>query len=170
MIEAVGFDLDSTIANTYHRQWMVEEIQTKPKFPGQKTWDDYSMACADDTPIEGTVALMRTLAGLYQIHIITGRSAGARELTETWLAGWHIPYDGLHMRPAGDRTANGRFKVDTIWNIRAASQFPLKFVLFVEDWPEAGAYIQEHTGIPVMLVNANYPADAPHQNENSRSV
>jgi predicted secreted acid phosphatase len=169
VIEAVGFDLDSTIANTYHRQWMVEEIQTKPKFPGQKTWDDYSMACADDTPIEGTVALMRMLsaeAGLL-IFIITGRSAAAEALTRHWLNRHHIPCDALVMRPTGDRTANGKFKVE---QIRKCADLGYKVTLFVEDYPDAAEYITKHTGIPCLLVNANYPASAPHQNENSRGV
>lgn len=167
-IEAVSFDLDSTIANTLHRQWMVPEI--KAKRPGGPTWDDYSMACENDTPIYGAVTLMRALRPNHHIHIITGRSAGARSLTETWLAGWDIPYDGLHMRPAGDRTANGKYKVATLRSIQATSLVPMKFVLFVEDYPEAAEYITEHTGIPCLLVNANYPADAPHQNENTKGV
>lgn len=165
MIEAVGFDLDSTIAHTYHRQWMVKEIQARPKFPGQKTWDDYSMECENDTPIEGTVALMRSLP--YLKFIITGRSAGAMGLTREWLAKHDIPYDGLLMRPAGDRTPNGKYKVQML---RRIADEGYKVFLFVEDYPEAAEYITEHTGIPCLLVNANYPPDAPHQNENSRSV
>jgi predicted secreted acid phosphatase len=166
MIDAVGFDLDSTIANTYHRQWMVPAILAKG--PGAPTWDDYSMECANDTPIEGTVALMRMLSSAgHLIFIITGRSAAAEALTRHWLNRHHIPCDALLMRPAGDRTANGKYKVQ---QIRKAADLGYKVTLFVEDWPEAGDYITEHTGIPCLLVNANYPADAPHQNENSRSV
>lgn len=166
MIEAVAFDLDSTIANTLHRQWMVKEIQTKPKFPGQKTWDDYSMACADDTPIEGTVAMMRLISS-FPIFIITGRSAAARDLTRAWLRMHQVPFDGLLMRPAGDRTPNGRYKVEVLRRLQREG-YDVK--LFVEDFPDAAEYITEHTGVPCLLVNANYPADAPHQNENSRGV
>lgn len=165
MIEAVGFDLDSTIANTYHRQWMVPEI--KEYKPDSPTWDDYSMKCADDTPIPGTVALMNALYGYSDICIITGRADSARELTLNWLWQHNIPFTSLIMRPAGDRTNNGKFKVQQIEKLQAQG---FKFTLFVEDYPEAAAYITEHTGIPCLLVNANYPADAPHQNENTGGV
>lgn len=166
MIKAVGFDLDSTIAYNYHRQWMVPLIMSKT--PGAPTWDDYSMMCAYDTPIEGTVALMRALSGDYQNWIITGRSDAAREMTEDWLREHDIPYLGLIMRPAGDRTANGKFKVQMIR--RLLNDHGIAITLFVEDYPAAAAYITKHTGIPHLLVNPNYPADAPHNNENTKGV
>jgi uncharacterized HAD superfamily protein len=156
---AVLFDLDSTIASTLHRQWMVDLIRSGAR--GAPTWDDYSMACAKDEPIEGTIALMRILAMDNHLFIITGRSEAARELTLDWLSNHLVPFDDLYMRPAGDRTANGKYKVQTIEKLRERGYNP---GLFVEDWPEAADYIREHAGIPVLLVNANYPKDAPHQN------
>jgi hypothetical protein len=166
-IPCVVFDLDSTIANTFHRQWMVPLILAGGE--EAPTWDDYSILCAEDTPIEGVVTLMRILsaeAGML-IFIVTGRSAAARDLTHEWLAKHKIPYDALLMRAAGDRTPNGVFKVAMIDQIRKGGYDP---VLALEDWPQAGEYINEHTRVPVVLVNANYPADALHQNENSRGV
>jgi predicted secreted acid phosphatase len=155
MIEAVTFDLDSTIADTLHRQWMVDEIMAKK--PGAPTWDDYSMECVDDTPIAGTVALMRMLSSQGMlIFIVTGRSAAAKTMTRHWLEQNDIPCDALVMRPAGDRTPNGKFKVE---KIRYLAELDYKVILHVEDSPDIAKYIQEHTGIPVLLVNPAYPED-----------
>lgn len=163
-IPCAVFDLDSTVADTFHRQWMVEEITTKPKFPGQKTWDDYSMECAKDTPMAGTVTLMRLLsaeAGLL-IFIVTGRSSRAKTITRHWLLQNHIPCDALLMRPEGDRTPNGEYKVAMIEKMRSLGYEP---VIAFEDWAECGDYITKETGVPVVLVNPNYP-DRPLLNEN----
>jgi hypothetical protein len=151
--KVVTFDLDSTLASTYHRQHMI-----KPK---GTDWEAYSLASAADTPIEGTVVLLRMLGATYPVHIITGRSDAAFDMTRYWLIQHGIPVDGLWMRPAGDRTPNGKYKIARILHLRESGQEP---VLHVEDYPEAGDEIRAATGVPVLLVNPNYPKDAPHQN------
>ncbi len=159
MRDVVCFDLDSTIADTLHRQWMVEEIKaSRNKGP---TWEDYSLACSDDKPIEGTIALTQQLKRNWLVFIVTGRSSAARELTEDWLSKHQVAYDGLLMRPAGDRTPNGQYKIDVINQLRDEGYKP---VLFVEDFPEAAEEIRKATGVPVLLVNPGYPDDAPHSN------
>src|SRR5215469_1058342 len=157
MTEVVLFDLDSTIADTYHRQWMVPEI----KAGNGPTWDDYSMACSDDKPIEGVISMLRMLSDAGKlIFIVTGRSDAARDLTQEWLKQNHVPWDALLMRKAGDRTPNGTYKRAAIKKIEDAGYEP---VLFVEDYPAVADEIRA-TGLPVLLVNPGYPEDAPHQN------
>lgn len=156
-LEIVCFDLDSTLASTYHRQHIITDIRA-----GTKTWEDYAMACADDTPIEGTVRLARMFhrAG-YAIVIVTGRNDVARELTMAWLDNHEIPFHALIMRPKGDQTKNEKYKVDTVQGIISDGY---KVALCIEDYPLAAEAIRNETGTPVLLVNANYPVNSPHQN------
>lgn len=88
-----------------------------------------------------------------KIHLVSGRNGAAREKTEAWLRDYAVPYDALHMREPGDRTANGRLKVKYINALRKQGLEP---ELFLEDWKEAADYIHEKTKVPVLLVNPAY--------------
>jgi hypothetical protein len=154
----ITWDLDSTIAHTGHRQHMVAAIKD-----GHATWDDYSLACDADTPISGTVQLMRLLKNRYQLIIVTGRSEVARAKTEAWLRQHDVPCDQLIMRAQGSHEPNGRFKVGAI---RQLEKTGCTVLLHVEDWPEAADYIREHTGLMVLCVNPEYEPSLPHANIN----
>jgi hypothetical protein len=145
----VLFDLDSTLCNTLHRQSMIPEIQA-----GAKTWEDYSLACMDDSPIEGAVLLARMLWPLHKIGIASGRNEAARTLTTRWLDLQAVPYDRLLLRPEGDYTENGLLKVRWIREYQAAGY---DVAMFVEDWPETAETIRAATGVPVLVVNPCYP-------------
>lgn len=147
---AVIYDLDSTIADTRHR-WNLN-----PLADPTSDWEKYSLACPGDTPITGTIARMGMDYPYFQVHICTGRSDVARDLTVTWLAQNYCQYDYLHMRPAGDHTPNGVYKVNYI---RELSKRFVPVALFYEDWGEAAAYIAKHTSIPVLGINPFYPED-----------
>jgi hypothetical protein len=162
---AVVFDLDSTLADTTHRQSMIPEITVSAKVwadcrPGetQPTWDDYSMKCADDSPIAATIWLAKhfawSTAEPYDVIIVTGRSDGARELTNRWLTAHGVAIDRLIMRPEGDRTPNAIFKVAALDLLKEEGY---EVELFVEDFPKvAEAIAEHHPEIPVLLVNPNY--------------
>ena len=118
------------------------------------------MACVDDTPVEGTVALVRLLSELgqesenplYQ-YGVSGRSDVARDLTLEWFARHDVPLDDVFLRPAGDHTPNGRYKVGVIRQLRDSG---VDVVLFVEDWKETAEYIHSKTGVPVLVVQGDY--------------
>lgn len=163
MTRAVLWDLDSTLANTAHRQPMVPLIKAK----AGPTWEDYSMACVDDTPVDGTVALVRLLATStytdpdgnrqpYRQYGVSGRSDAARQLTLDWFAKHGIPLDNVYLRPAGDHTPNGKYKVGVIRRLRDKG---VDVALFVEDWKETADYIYAKTGVPVLVVQGDYLAD-----------
>lgn len=147
MIDAVCFDLDSTLADTSHRQSMIPAIEA-----GEKTWDDYSMACPDDKPIESTIWLANLCyATNHAVFIVTGRSAAAKELTVQWLKDNHVFYTNIIMRPAGDRTPNSVFKIQVLQILKNAGY---NVQLFVEDFPLVAEQIEKHhPEIPVLLVN-----------------
>lgn len=144
---AVGWDLDSTLCSTMHRRWLIPEIKA-----GRATWDQYSDLCTEDEPIPGAVALSRILyrAGLLQ-YAISGRSGRARDKTLGWLMRHDVPMDHVILRPDGDTTENGLWKVREINELRDAKG--VEFCLFLEDWAPAAKFIAQKTGIPVLGVN-----------------
>jgi len=151
------WDLDSTIADTLHRQPMIAKIKA-----GESTWDDYSLACTDDKLIPGTAWLMDMLRERHRHFIITGRSEIARELTTEWLGIRGVPWDRLIMRRQGDHRPNAELKIAIL---RALKTESVPVAGFFEDWPEAAARIRsEFPSLPVVVLNPCYPAGAPHAN------
>ncbi len=152
-MKAVLWDLDSTLCDTRHRQHMVAQVREK-----QATWLEYSMACADDEPIEGAVALVRFL---YELGVrqfgVSGRNASALNVTLDWLNRHQVPLDDVFLRPDDDYTTNGLFKVRVIEYLRDARG--LDVVLFIEDWQEAADTIWAETRVPVLVVKGAYAAD-----------
>lgn len=149
--EVVCWDLDSSVRSTVHRRHLLPQIRA-----GQATWDDYSLLAADDTPIAGSVALMRLLEDEFWNIAVSGASDAAMDLTVDWAAKHNVPLDDFILRPAGDKTDNGVFKVSVIRRLQEAG---LNVLLFVEDWEPAARKIAEETGIPVLGINP-FDADA----------
>jgi hypothetical protein len=156
--KAVLWDLDSTICNTRHRQPMIPAIRAK----AGPTWEDYSRACTDDTPVEGTIALVRLLDSMDPLaavrqYAVSGRSECARDATLEWFKRHQVPIDDVFLRPDGDHTPNGRYKVGVIRRLRESG---IDVVLLVEDWKQTADYIREKTGVPVLLVQGDYDPEA----------
>ena len=149
--EVVCWDLDSSVRSTVHRRHMLPKIRA-----GQANWDDYSMLAADDTPIAGSVALMKLMEDAYWNIAVSGASGAALDLTRAWAEKHDVPLDDYILRPAGDTTENGIFKVGVVRKLQAAG---LVVVLFVEDWEPAARRIAEETGVPVLGINP-FDADA----------
>jgi hypothetical protein len=79
-------DLDSTLADTRHRQ----TGETNPD------WHAYAMASVGDTVIKGMALLLTVLhrKGV-PIVLMSSRWGGARQVTKEWLGENDIPYDWL---------------------------------------------------------------------------
>jgi hypothetical protein len=148
-LTAVLFDLDSTARNTRHR-WHLAPVAP------DTNWDPYALACADDLPIEGTLALARLLYPAHQVHFCSGSNACSRQVTLDWLGRHRVPYDAVYQRPTGDHRPNLEVKVGYIQSLRAAGT---EVVLAVEDHPDVAAAIPGLTGVPVLGVNPFYPED-----------
>lgn len=143
------WDLDSTIRDTQHRRWLVPEIKA-----GNADWNDYSMLCANDSPIEGSIALMREAKEVSHIGV-TGSNECARNLTNLWMEKHNVPLAAIIMRPNDYALANAKWKVMVI---RALWRANADIRLFFEDWDEVAAYITQETKIPVVGINPFYPA------------
>jgi hypothetical protein len=152
MRNVVCWDLDSTLADTVHRQHMVDAVRAGGE--GAPTWDDYSLQCMNDDPIDGSVALLRLLYPYYLQHIVSGRGEIAHDLTQVWLGRHSIPVDHVELRK-GD-TDNALFKIRYIRHLQATGY---RVALFCEDHGPAGEEIEEATGVPVLGVNPFYPLE-----------
>lgn len=145
---SVIVDLDSTLADTRQRSHL-----TPHKLPGT-TWDDYSMHCADDTPIPGTVALVRALGSTNRIRIVSGRSIRALELTVAWLARYDVTWDMIRLRRDDDSEDPVEYKKAALREIPDTEAV----MLGLDDWPPVIAMWAEH-GIPGLCVNPMYSED-----------
>jgi hypothetical protein len=139
----VCFDLDSTLASTVHRRYLIPSVRS-----GEATWHDYARLCPGDTPVEGTVAVARMLWPNHLIYIVSGRSVFAEDLTRAWLERYAVPFDRLLLRP--DDTPNGEYKVQVVKQLESDG---LSVELFFEDWGQTAAQIRDQTGVPVFGVN-----------------
>lgn len=92
-------DLDGTLADNSHRQYLIES-------GGKKNWRAFFDACDKDTPVSALIKLLVTLytpnASRLSIHILSGRSETVRQKTIDWLAA-NFPYPHtLTMRSVND--------------------------------------------------------------------
>jgi precorrin-6B methylase 1 len=147
---AVGFDLDSSLANTRHRWHLAPAAE-----PGAD-WEPYCAARMGDMPFPGPAAAARLHYPAHQVHIFSGSSASSEAVTRQWLSLHRIPFDGLRQRARGDRRENADIKVGYIEDLRESG---ILMVLYYEDHPDVATEIYERTGVPVVILNPCYPED-----------
>lgn len=148
--KVVFVDLDSTLCDTRQRWSMLAED------PGQTDWVAYSLACADDAPIEGTVALVKMLFAHYTIVILSGRMKQADAATRKWLSDHGVPYDMILLRADEDEyIPNGEWKSQQITQFKEFFN-SAEIALLIDDWPEVKEVIERDHGIPVLMVNPLY--------------
>jgi predicted kinase len=107
----VIYDIDGTVALMKHRSPF-----------------DWSRV-HEDAVNEPVADLVRTcyLAG-YPVFAVSGRDGSCRDLTENWLRANDIPFDGLHMRSAGDMRKDSVVKME-IFDNHFRGKYNIKFVL-----------------------------------------
>ena len=93
------FDLDDTLADTSHRQHILEQEGFASE---SEKWNAFFEACDKDKPKSEIIAVYNALSTLYDIEIWTGRSDSVRVKTEAWLSK-HLRHPfTLRMRSDGD--------------------------------------------------------------------
>jgi phosphoserine phosphatase len=154
--DVVFFDLDSTLADTRQRQYLIDEAKEAGK---EVDWEAYSLLCADDVPFPGPVRLARMLRNSgYFIVIVSGRSESAMSQTVRWLYGYEVPFDEVILRSNDNQSSNEEFKITAIrnWLDKHGETWEIdKPRLILEDWPPA-ARAMEAEGWTVLLFNP-YP-------------
>jgi uncharacterized HAD superfamily protein len=139
----VCVDIDGTLSNDGHRQHL------RPQAGSPLTaWDPFHAACVNDIPRHDIAVLIRNLAQLYKIHLVSGRPHSLETPTKQWLAAHDIPYDKLRLyKPEDQPRNNHEHKLHYLQELR---QQGAQVVLFIEDQPEVAKAIQRTTDIPVL--------------------
>lgn len=106
MTPLVIFDLDGTISNATHRQWMVQGPQ--------KDFRAFYAACDKDALQAPIAALARALRlAEYELWLWSGRSDEVRQKTELWLHEYRLYslFSFIRMRREGDYTPDDKLKM-----------------------------------------------------------
>ncbi len=148
-VNAVFFDLDSTICDTRQRHALA------PTTNPESTWDLYSQACINDKPMTATIIVLQAFADLgYSLHGVSGRSISAYDDTVRWLERYNVPYDSLRLKKPGDIENNAQYKYNYLIDMKSRGWYPY---LFFEDWPPVARLLS--TLVPVLTVNPMYEDD-----------
>lgn len=146
--QVVTVDLDSTLCDTGHRHRLIDRANGTD-------WGAYSLACSDDSLIEGTAVLIRIVAASHEIHYVSGRAEIAREATLAWLKKHDLPVDGLWMDDSSDSDhvrvygSHSAYKVARVKHVEDATR--KKVVLHIDDWAEVKVALEKN-GIPCLCV------------------
>lgn len=119
-------DLDSTLADTTHRQFMLTAENHD-----DNDWHAYGKACVDDVPMTGTVEIMKAFrASGHGIFIVSGRRGSSRKETVEWLNRHGIEYDGLLLAEL-DWTDHLSYKVGRLQELQ---ELDYEIVLHLDDY------------------------------------
>lgn len=134
---AIIIDLDGTLASS---EWRVHHLESRPK-----DWRSFFAAMDRDMPVPWVRELVRADHGGAARLIVTGRPADHRDLCERWLEEHDVPYDELHMRPAGDRRPDTVVKSE-IYERDLAPRFDVSLVVddrtgVVQMWRDLGLHV-----------------------------
>ncbi|TJZ57076.1 hypothetical protein FCH28_06315 [Streptomyces piniterrae] len=103
------FDLDGTLADSGHRQHLLER---RPR-----DWKAFFAAAVDDPPLMEGVELALTSTEDCEVGYLTGRPERCRRDTLAWLARHGLPEGPLWMRPNNDRRPAREAKLDILLRI-----------------------------------------------------
>lgn len=145
----VTFDLDSTICDTGHRHHLIDREKGTD-------WNAYSLACVDDTPVLGVVALVRLLSMVpgIELHGLSARNAVAKPETVAWLLKHDVPLkdvwldDGVSVDYHVGYT-HADYKLERLRQVEA--KLGLKCVLHVDDYASV-AHTFNEAGVPCVGV------------------
>jgi|HubBroStandDraft_5_1064220.scaffolds.fasta_scaffold00014_33 hypothetical protein len=149
MRKAVCWDKDSTLANTSHRHWMVRDVME-----GRRTWIDYALNCAADTPVHSARALMHLLAPSSLQVVTSGAHFEAMVPVGKWILGNQFPVDMIRLRRDQEmKIGPAQLKIRMIEELREEGY---EVVLFVEDNLATAIEIEEVTEVPTLCLNPRY--------------
>ena len=141
------FDVDGVLANADHRQHLLE-----PK-PGQrKDWKRLFERAGDDALIEEVARLTLLIDSSLQRVLLTARPTTIQDITVDWLDRFHIAWDLLVMRPAGEYAPSPVAKKVAVDELRAHG-FEL-LLAFDDDRRNVDMF--HAAGIPCIYIHSGY--------------
>lgn len=152
-------DLDGTIALDVHRahhlhpphktHCAANPINTMAGYDPicscgwKRDWATYFSLCGGDEPNWPVIDMLRLLwEDGYDIHILSGRSASTKDVTEKWLREHAVPYHTLRLREVDNRRDDTLIKLE--WATEGGLSPSNVFVVFedrqrvVDAWRLAG--------------------------------
>ena len=136
-------DVDGVIANGWHRQHFLQN--------GKKDWKNFFANAFQDTPIEGSIELLESLAPT--VVLLTSRPDNLRSVTLEWLAEHGYRWELLVMRgPKDGRYSSPDFKRRSLEAIQAYGFTPL----FAMDDDQRNIDMFRSTGLPALYVHSGY--------------
>ncbi|MGW3742297.1 phosphatase domain-containing protein [Streptomyces sp. NPDC005146] len=100
------FDLDSTLADSGHRQHFLEGAR--------RDWGGFFAAAVDDPPLDEGVRLVLSSAEECEIRYLTGRPERCRRDTVAWLEEQGLPEGRVYMRRNDDRRPARHTKLEIL--------------------------------------------------------
>jgi hypothetical protein len=106
--KVVIFDIDGTLSDNCHRQYLVTN--------GRKEWEKFFSLMGDDAPVLPVIELCQVLfaSDCYEMHIFSGRPERYRTLTGQWLVWNNVPCLPLSMRRDGDYRPDAEVKEEML--------------------------------------------------------
>ncbi len=106
----VIFDLDGTLSDATHRQWMIRKDRADGLKPD---WRTFYRACGRDKPKLATIAVAKALhAASHELWLFSGRSNEVQALTSAWLVEHELAmlFSRYRFRPEGDHQPDDKLK------------------------------------------------------------
>lgn len=139
--KAYIFDIDGTLADTSHRQHLLNSTP--------KDWKGYFAAMSQDAPNRPVIQVAKVLLDTgFTIILVTGRPAAYRLETLTWLAKYGVCCHQLHMREEGDYRPDHEIKLDILNTISQHYEVQAAF-----DDRDSVVAMWRDAGIPCFQVN-----------------
>lgn len=98
------WDLENTLTNSEHRNHLAKA----------KKWDEFHELMPQDLPRRGNMRLFQICNRFDRVIILTGMPERHRSKAETWLMKYSLFPDEIIMRPNGDLTPSGSFKLKVV--------------------------------------------------------
>ena len=141
LYRVVIFDIDGTLADSYHR---IHHI-VKPKGE-EKDWDAFDAEAHKDTPIPGMVELCTYMLGRSDLDVLflTGRSDRTEKDTKQWLRRHGLAprtWDLLQMRREGDNRHADIIKLE---RLQALKLHPGRVMTLFDDDTRVVSLLREH--------------------------
>lgn len=96
-------DMDGVVADTYHRNWIINDIKNVPSDRKQQVWDKFHGMMIFDEPYNGIILDIAALPADVLVVILTGRPEKYEVETRKQLERWGVRHDHLIMRKDGNK-------------------------------------------------------------------